>query len=60
MDAEKPKFLEGADKNGIENKTAEGIWDLLASLQIMDLTNPCGGIRSPQLPDGLSEDAPYR
>jgi DNA polymerase-3 subunit alpha len=30
MDAEKPKFLEGADKNGIENKTAEGIWDLLA------------------------------
>ena len=30
MDAEKPKFLEGANKNGIENKTAEGIWDLLA------------------------------
>ena len=30
MDAEKPKFLEGADKNGIENKTADGIWDLLA------------------------------
>ena len=30
MDAEKPKFLEGADKNGIENKTAESIWDLLA------------------------------
>ena len=30
MDAEKPKFLEGAKKNGIENKTAEGIWDLLA------------------------------
>jgi DNA polymerase-3 subunit alpha len=30
MDAEKPKFLEGADKNGIENKTADAIWDLLA------------------------------
>lgn len=30
MDAEKPKFLEGANKNGIEKKTAEGIWDLLA------------------------------
>ena len=30
MDAEKPKFLKGADKNGIENKTADAIWDLLA------------------------------
>ncbi len=30
MDAEKPKFLEGANTNGIEKKTAEGIWDLLA------------------------------
>ena len=30
MDSEKPKFLKGADKNGIENKIAEGIWDLLA------------------------------
>ena len=30
MDAEKPKFLKGADKNGIENRTADAIWDLLA------------------------------
>ena len=30
MDSEKPNFLKGADKNGIENKVAEGIWDLLA------------------------------
>ena len=30
MDSEKPKFLKGADKNGIENNIAEGIWDLLA------------------------------
>ena len=30
MDAERPKFLEGADKNGIENQTAGAIWDLLA------------------------------
>ncbi len=30
MDAEKPKFLKGAEKNDIEKITAEGIWNLLA------------------------------
>ncbi len=30
MDAEKPKFLEGAKRNGVAGKTAAGVWDLMA------------------------------
>ena len=30
MDAEKPKFHSGAERNDIEKRTAEGIWNLLA------------------------------
>ncbi|SLN38057.1 DNA polymerase III subunit alpha [Roseisalinus antarcticus] len=29
MDAEKPKFLEGSAKNGVEKKKAQEVWDLL-------------------------------
>lgn len=30
MDVEKPKFMIGAEKNGVDSKTADGVWELMA------------------------------